>query len=78
MKYYKFTAIFRSFQAMMKEMKQEEKKMRNMIRLGEEIQADSALSEESNLKLGQELNALKNRWKSLEEKINWRMQRYVM
>ncbi|XP_046848609.1 utrophin-like isoform X4 [Xenia sp. Carnegie-2017] len=62
-------------EAMMKEMKQEEKKMRNMIRLGEEIQADSALSEENNLKLGQELNALKNRWKSLEEKINWRMQR---
>ncbi len=59
----------------MKEMKQEEKKMTTVSRLGEEILADSSLSEEDNTKLQQELNTLKNRWKALDEKINWRVQR---
>jgi predicted nuclease with TOPRIM domain len=59
----------------MKEMKVEEKKMSSVRRLGEEILADSSLSEEDNTKLQQELNTLKNRWEALDEKINWRIQR---
>ena len=59
----------------MKEMKQEEKKMTAVLHLGEEILADSSLSEEDNTKLQQELNTLKNRWGTLDEKINWRIQR---
>ena len=53
----------------------EEKKMSSVRRLGEEILADSSLSEEDNTKLQQELNTLKNRWEALDEKINWRIQR---
>ena len=56
-------------------MKQEEKKMTAVLHLGEEILADSSLSEEDNTKLQQELNTLKNRWGTLDEKINWRIQR---
>jgi uncharacterized protein YlxW (UPF0749 family) len=59
----------------MKEMKQEEKKMTTVLRLGEDILADSSLSEEDNNKLQQQLNTLKNRWEALDEKINWRIQR---
>lgn len=57
-------------------MKQEEKKMTSVLHLGEEILADSSLSEEDNNKLQQELNTLKNRWGTLDEKINWRIQRW--
>ena len=63
------------FQVLVKEMKQEEKKMTAVLHVGEEILADSSLSEEDNTKLQQELNTLKNRWGTLDEKINWRIQR---
>ena len=63
---------------MAKEMKQEEKKLSVLIRLGEDILADASLSEDDNAKLQQDLNTLKNRWEALEEKINWRVKRYVV
>ncbi|XP_028414134.1 dystrophin-like isoform X2 [Dendronephthya gigantea] len=62
-------------EVLMKEMRQEEKKMAAVLRLGDEILADSSLSEEDNNKLQQDLNQLKNRWEALGEKINWRIQR---
>ena len=58
-------------------MKQEEKKLISTLRLGDEILADASLSEEDNTKLQQELSTVKNRWEALEEKINWRIQRYL-
>ena len=62
---------------MAKGMKQEEKKLISTLRLGDEILADASLSEEDNTKLQQELSTVKNRWEALEEKINWRIQRYL-
>ena len=62
----------------MRELKQEEKKMISVFNLGEEILGDSSLSEDDNNKLQQELNTLKNRWEALEEKINWRIQRFLV
>ena len=62
---------------MAKGMKQEEKKLISTLRLGDEILDDASLSEEDNTKLQQELSTVKNRWEALEEKINWRIQRYL-